>query len=209
MNLIFLGSPGAGKGSLAEKAVKELNLAHISTGSIFRSAIAEGSPLGQKVQAIISAGKLVDDETTIDLVRERLSQEDAKKGYILDGFPRTIFQAENMKAFSRVDKVIDLEIPDSLVLERLANRMVCRKCGHNFHMIRNKPKQDGICDLCGGEVFHREDDEETAIKQRLEVYRARTAPLIEYYRKKGMLAVVDASPTIDKVMENFMAVIGR
>ena len=203
MKLIFLGPPGAGKGTLAEKAVDLLKLPQISTGVIFRSAIAAQSPLGLKVKAIIDAGKLVDDETTIELVKERLAQEDAQKGYILDGFPRTIPQAEALALFSAVDKVVNFDIPDASVVERLGGRQVCRKCGHNFHMIFDKPKKEGICDHCGGEVYTRDDDKAEAIQKRLEVYRAQTAPLIDYYRGKGLLVDVDARPAVDQVVENF------
>ena len=203
MKLIFLGPPGAGKGTLAEKAVDLLKLPQISTGVIFRSAIAAQSPLGLKVKAIIDAGKLVDDDTTIELVKERLTQEDAQKGYILDGFPRTIPQAEALAQFSVVDKVVNFDIPDSSVLERLGGRRVCRKCGHNFHVIFDKPKEEGVCDHCGGEVYTRDDDKAEAIQKRLEVYRAQTAPLIDYYREKGLLVDVDARPAVDQVVENF------
>ena len=208
MKLIFLGPPGAGKGTLAVKAVDILKLPHISTGAIFRSAMAAGSALGLKVKAIVESGKLVDDETTIELVKERLGQGDAGKGYILDGFPRTIPQAEALAKFSAVDKVVNFDIPDSTVLERLGGRRVCRKCGHNFHMIFDKPKKDGICDHCGGEVYTRDDDRAGAIQKRLEVYRAQTAPLIDYYRGKGVMVDVDARPAVDKVVENFKKALG-
>jgi adenylate kinase len=200
MKLIFLGPPGAGKGTLADKAVELLKLPHISTGAIFRSAIAAKTPLGLKVKAIIDAGKLVDDETTIELVKERLTQE---SGYILDGFPRTIPQAEALAGFSVVEKVINFDIPDSSVLERLGGRRVCRKCGHNFHVLFDKPKKEGVCDHCGGEVYTREDDKPESITKRLEVYRAQTAPLIDYYRGKGILVDIDARPAVDVVVENF------
>ena len=208
MKLIFLGPPGAGKGTLAAKAVDILGLPHISTGAIFRSAIAAQSPLGLKVKAIIDAGKLVDDDTTIELVKERLAQADAQKGYILDGFPRTIPQAEALAQFSTVDKVVNFDIPDSGVLERLGGRRVCRKCGHNFHMIFDKPTKEGICDHCDGEVYTRDDDRPEAIQKRLEVYRAQTAPLIDFYRQKGLLLDVDARPAVDEVVIGFKKALG-
>ena len=208
MKLIFLGPPGAGKGTLAVKAVDLLKISHISTGAIFRSAIAAQSPLGLKVKEIIDAGKLVDDQTTIELVKERLAMDDAKKGYILDGFPRTIAQAEALGGFSTVDKVVNFDIPDSKILERLGGRRVCRKCGHNFHIIFDKPTNEGICDHCGGEVYTREDDMPEAIQKRLEVYRAQTVPLIDYYRKKGLLLDIDASPSVDEVITNFKRCLG-
>jgi adenylate kinase len=203
MNLIFLGPPGAGKGTLAARAVDILALPHISTGAIFRTAIAAQSELGLKVKAIIDAGKLVDDDTTIELVKERLAQADAQKGYILDGFPRTIPQAEALAKFSTVEKVVNFDIPDSGVLERLGGRRVCRKCGFNFHVKFNKPKTEGVCDHCGGEVYVRDDDRPEAVQKRLEVYRAQTAPLIDYYRQKGILIDIDATPVVDEVVEEF------
>jgi adenylate kinase len=203
MKLIFLGPPGAGKGTLAAKAVEILQVPHISTGAIFRSAIAAQSPLGLKVKAVIDAGKLVDDETTIALVKERLAQADAQKGYILDGFPRTIPQAEALAAFSAVDRVVNFDIPDAAVLERLGGRRVCRKCGTNYHTVFNRPKQEGVCDSCGGEVYTRDDDKAEAVQKRIEVYREQTAPLIGFYRAQGLLTDVDARPAVDQVVENF------
>jgi adenylate kinase len=203
MNLIFLGPPGAGKGTLAARAVDILKVPHISTGAIFRAAIAAKSPLGLKVKAILDAGTLVDDQTTIELVKERLAQDDAKTGYILDGFPRTIPQAEALAAFSTVDMVVNFDIPDTGVVERLSGRRVCRKCGVNYHVIFNKPKQETVCDACGGEVYTRDDDRPAAVQKRLQVYRDQTAPLIDFYRKKGVLVDVDARPAVDEVVENF------
>ena len=208
MKLIFLGPPGAGKGTLAAKAVDILTVPHVSTGAIFRSAIAAQTVLGLKVKAIIDAGKLVDDDTTIELVKERLAQADTQKGYILDGFPRTIPQAESLAQFSRVDKVINFDIPDSGVLERLGGRRVCRKCGFNFHIVFNKPKVEDECDHCGGEVYTRDDDRPEAIGKRLEVYRAQTAPLIEFYRKQGLLIDIDARPMVDEIVAEFKKCLG-
>jgi adenylate kinase len=208
MNLIFLGPPGAGKGTLAVRAVELLGIPQISTGSIFRAAIADGTPLGLKVKSIIDAGKLVDDEPTIALVKERLTKDDVKKGYILDGFPRTIPQAEALADFSKVEKVINFDIPDSGVLERLGGRRVCRKCGYNFHAVFNKPKKEGICDYCGAEVYIRDDDKSEAVQKRLEVYRAQTAPLIDYYREKGLLLDIDARPMVDEIVVNFKKAMG-
>ena len=208
MKLIFLGPPGAGKGTLAVKAVDILGCPHISTGAIFREAIAAQSPLGLKVKAILDSGALVDDNTTIDLVKDRLAQADAQKGYILDGFPRTIPQAEALAGFSSVEKVINFDIPDSGVLERLGGRRVCRKCGYNFHAVFNKPQVEGVCDHCGGEVYIRDDDRPEAVQKRLEVYRAQTAPLIDFYRQQDILADIDASPQVDEIVVNFKRVLG-
>jgi adenylate kinase len=203
MNLIFLGPPGAGKGTLAAKAVEILKVPHSSTGNIFRAAIAAKSPLGLKVKAIIDAGKLVDDDTTIALVKERLAEADVQKGWILDGFPRTIPQAEALASFSTINKVVNFDIPDDGVVERLSGRRVCRKCGHNFHTLFDPPKSEAVCDHCGGEVYTRDDDREEAIQKRLHVYREQTAPLIDYYRKKGLLIDVDARPAVEQVVETF------
>ena len=208
MKLIFLGPPGAGKGTLAVKVEKILNILQISTGSIFRAAVAAQSPLGLKLKTIMDSGQLVDDQTTIELVKERLAMDDVQKGYILDGFPRTIAQAEALSTFSKVDKVVNFDIPDSGVIERLGGREVCRKCGFNFHKIFNKPSKEGICDHCGGEVYVRDDDKPEAIQKRLEVYRQQTAPLIDYYRQKGLLIDIDARPMVDEVIINFKRAMG-
>ncbi|MCL2374623.1 MAG: adenylate kinase [Treponema sp.] len=208
MKLILLGSPGAGKGTLAAKAVDMLKAPHISTGVIFRAAMNSGTPLGLKVKAIVESGKLVDDATTIELVKERLAQEDAQQGFILDGFPRTIPQAEALAHFTDVEKVVNIRISDADVLERLGGRQVCRKCGHNFHVVFDKPKQEGICDHCGGEVYTRDDDKNEAIQKRLEVYRAQTAPLIEFYRAKDLLVDMEARLAFEETLENFRNAIG-
>jgi adenylate kinase len=208
MKLIFLGPPGAGKGTLAAGAVDFLKIPHVSTGNIFRAAIAAGSPLGLKVKDILDSGKLVDDETTTALVRERLAKEDALGGYILDGFPRTIPQAEALAGFSSVDRVVNFDIPDQAVLERLGGRRTCRKCGHNFHMVFDRPKQEGICDHCGGEVYTRDDDRPEAVSKRLEVYRVQTAPLIGFYRDRGLLFDIDARPSVDQVLDTFRKSLG-
>ncbi|MDR0374468.1 MAG: adenylate kinase [Treponema sp.] len=208
MKLIFLGPPGAGKGTLAVRVKELLNAPHISTGVIFREAIAAKTALGLKVKTIIDAGKLVDDETTIALARERLAQADAQKGYILDGFPRTIAQAEALAAFSTVDKVVNFDIPDPGVIERLSGRRVCRKCGFNWHAVFNPPKQENVCDTCGGEVYIRDDDKPEAIGKRLEVYREQTAPLIAFYRAKGLLVDIDASPMVDEILISFKKAVG-
>ncbi|MDR1389638.1 MAG: adenylate kinase [Treponema sp.] len=206
MKLIFLGPPGAGKGTLAVRAVELLKIPHISTGNIFRAAIASKSELGLKVKGIIDEGKLVDDRTTTALVREALAI--LKGGYILDGFPRTIPQAEALGEFVSVDKVINFDIPDDKVLSRLGGRRTCRSCGANYHIVFGKPKQEGVCDSCGGGLYTRDDDRKDAIAKRLEVYRSQTAPLIAYYRGRNLLVDVDASPSVDEVVANFKTALG-
>ena len=208
MKLVMMGPPGAGKGTLAIKAVAILNVPHISTGVIFRAAMSSGTPLGKEVKAIIESGKLVDDETTVKLVQERLSQSDTSNGYILDGFPRTIAQAEALSYFSVVDKVLNINISDADAIERLGGRRVCRACGHNFHVVFDKPKQEGICDHCSGEVYTRNDDKVDAIQKRLEVYRLETAPLIGYYREKGVLANMEACRDYGEALDNFKKALG-
>jgi adenylate kinase len=200
MKLIFLGPPGAGKGSVAGKASALFKAPHVSTGDIFRRAIASGSPLGLKAKAIIDAGKLVDDETTIGLVRERLGQYDLKTSFILDGFPRTIPQAVALEGFSKIDRVISFELPTSVVIERLSGRLVCQGCGFNWHKTFNPPKKPGVCDKCLSELYTRADDNPEAIKKRLAEYDEMTFPLVEYYRNKGLLTVIDADRSIDTIL---------
>ena len=208
MKLIMLGPPGAGKGTLAAKAVDLLKHPHISTGVIFRAAMSSGSALGQKVKAIVESGKLVDDDTTIELVKDRLAQADVQSGYILDGFPRTIPQAQALAKFSTVEKVINFDLPDSVVLERLGGRRVCRKCGFNFHAVFNKPTVENVCDHCGGEVYIREDDMPESIQKRLEVYRVQTAPLIDFYREQGTLVDICAKGMVDEIVVEFKRILG-
>ncbi|GHT48395.1 adenylate kinase [Spirochaetia bacterium] len=203
MKLIFLGPPGAGKGTLALRAAEYLHAPHISTGNIFREAIAAKTPLGIKVKVIIDGGGLVDDPTTIDLVKERLLKDDVKRGYILDGFPRTIAQADALEMFAPPQNVINFEIADDGVVERLSGRRVCRSCGFNWHSIFNPPSRSDVCDKCSGEVYTRDDDKPESVKKRLEVYRDQTQPLIDYYRRKKLLLDIDASGNADKVFEEF------
>jgi adenylate kinase len=207
MKLIFLGSPGAGKGTLAERMREILRVPHISTGAIFRAEIAAATQVGFKVKTVIYSGGLVDDEITVSLVKERLAASDAQNGYILDGFPRTIAQAAALNGFSAVDKVVNIAISDEVVVKRLTSRRVCPRCGANYHIETLKPEKNGVCDKCASALIIRKDDKEETIIKRLEVYRKQTEPLINYYRKKGLLVDVDGTGNIDQVVENFMVAI--
>lgn len=193
MKLIFLGPPGAGKGTLAGLVSKDHGIPQISTGDMFREAIKKETPLGKKVKEILGRGDLVPDELTVDLVRERLSQTDAAKGYILDGFPRTIPQAEALGRFQTLDAVVNFAIDDELVVERLSGRLICRNCGAIYHLKNMPPKVPGVCDKCGGPLYTRPDDSLESITNRLKVYRKQTEPLIEFYRKKKLLKDIDSS----------------
>ncbi|MCL2602461.1 MAG: nucleoside monophosphate kinase [Treponema sp.] len=208
MKMIFMGPPGAGKGTLAAKVGEMFKILPISTGAIFRSAMSSGSALGLKIKAIVESGGLVDDQTTVQLVKERLAQADVQKGYILDGFPRTIPQAEELAKFSAVERVLNIRISDADVMERLGGRQVCRTCGYNFHVIFDKVAKEGVCDHCGGEVYTRNDDKPDAILKRLDVYREQTAPLIGYYREKGVLYEMQAMVKFDDTMESFKKSMG-
>jgi len=203
MNFIFLGPPGAGKGTLAAAVSALYGIPHISTGEIFRAAIKAQTPLGKKVKAIIDSGALVGDDITVELIRDRLAQSDAKNGFILDGFPRTINQAEQLEKIAKIDCAVNFDINDEAVVERLSGRRVCRKCSHNFHVVFMPPEKENTCTHCGGELYIRDDDKPESIKHRLEVYRAQTAPLIDFYRSKNLLKNIDAKPATDIILADF------
>jgi len=203
MKFIFLGPPGAGKGTLAAAVSALYGIPHISTGEIFRAAIKAQTPLGKKVKAIIDSGALVGDDITVELIRDRLAQSDAKNGFILDGFPRTINQAEQLEKIAKIDCAVNFDINDEAVVERLSGRRVCRKCSHNFHVVFMPPEKENTCTHCGGELYIRDDDKPEAIKRRLEVYRAQTAPLIDFYRSKNLLKNIDAKPATDIILADF------
>ena len=202
-NFVFLGPPGAGKGSLAVKVAEDYKIPHISTGDIFRANIKAQTPLGVKVKAIIDSGSLVSDELTFELVKDRLAQDDCKNGYILDGFPRTIPQAEMLEGLVADVKVVNFEIQDEIVIRRLSTRRVCKACGANFNVLTLPPKVEGICDKCGGELYQRDDDKQESILHRMDVYREQTEPLINFYKEKGKITNLDASIETDVLLVEF------
>jgi adenylate kinase len=207
MKLIFLGPPGAGKGTLAGYVSKEHTIPQISTGDIFRDAIKRETDLGKKVKEIVGRGDLVPDELTVSLVRERLTQPDAQKGYILDGFPRTIPQAEALEKFQALDAVINFAIDDALVVKRLSGREICKSCGAIYHVTNMPSKVKGVCDKCGGPTYTRPDDSLESITNRLEVYRNQTEPLIAFYRGKGLLKDIDSSKSPEDTHKQIVKVL--
>ncbi len=203
MNFIFLGPPGAGKGSLAVKVKEVYKIPHISTGDIFRANIKAQTPLGLKVKAIIDSGSLVSDELTFELVKDRLAQDDCKNGFILDGFPRTIPQAQMLETLGLDLACVNFTIDTDVVIQRLSTRRVCKSCGENYNVVTKPPKVEGVCDKCGGELYQRDDDKQEAILHRMEVYKEQTEPLIDFYREKGKITDLDASIETDLLLEKF------
>lgn len=209
MKLIILGPPGAGKGTQAARICEKFDIPHISTGDIFRANIKNNTPLGQKAKEYMNKGELVPDTLTCDLVFDRIMQDDAKKGFLLDGFPRNIFQAEKLDEVLeqrnlKIDSVINIEVDDKLLIDRAVGRRVCKDCGATYHISFNKSKLENICDKCNGELYQREDDKEDTIKNRIEVYNQNTKPLIDYYNKKGNLANISGEKDIDVVFEDIV-----
>lgn len=204
MRMVFLGPPGAGKGTLAAMASSQMGLPHISTGDLFRAAVKNGSELGNQVKSILADGKLVPDQVTIALVKERLGEDDTAEGWILDGFPRTIPQAEALQEICPADLVVNFDVEDSVILFRLTQRLVCRGCGKIYHRITMPPRKEGVCDACGGALSTRSDDREEAIRTRLDAYRRQTAPLISWYGEKGLLATIDGSGSPETVFGEFL-----
>lgn len=197
MNLILLGAPGAGKGTQAEKICEKYNIPAVSTGNIIREALKNGTDMGLKAKSYIDAGALVPDEVVIGIIKERLKEDDCKNGFILDGFPRTIPQAEALDAMGiNIDKVVDIEVPDDKIAARLSGRRVCLKCGATYHLEYKKPKEDGICDVCGDEIVQRKDDKPETVIDRLNVYHEQTEPLKDYYAKTGKLVIVEGQEEV-------------
>lgn len=197
MRLILLGAPGAGKGTQAEVICNTLNIPAISTGNILREAKAKGTPLGLEAATYMDSGKLVPDELVINILKERLKEDDCQNGFILDGFPRTVPQAEALDQMGvDIDRVVDLEVPDDKIMARLSGRRVCEKCGSSYHVLYKPTKVEGVCDRCGGKTVQRKDDAPETIKERLEVYHAQTEPLKDYYKKTGKLVVVEGQEEV-------------
>ena len=208
MKLIFLGPPGAGKGTLASLVSKEIGVPQISTGDIFREAIKRGTELGKKVKEIVGRGDLVPDELTVSLVRERLAEPDAAKGYILDGFPRTIPQAAALEQFQSLDAVVNFTIGDDVVVKRLSGREICKTCGAIYHVTNMPAKVKGVCDACGGPLYTRPDDSIESITNRLEVYKRQTEPLIEFYAARNLLKNIDSSKSPEDTLIQIRKALG-
>ncbi len=209
MRLILLGAPGAGKGTQAEIISKELKIPTISTGNILRAAMREGTPVGVLAKSYVDAGKLVPDEVIIRIVQERLSLPDCENGYILDGFPRTIPQAEAMEQLGiDIDCALSIEIEDETIVSRMSGRRTCKNCSQTFHIVSNPPKQEGICDFCGGELTIRKDDAPETVKARLQIYHNETEPLKAFYESRGKLVSIDNQPTIEATTAEIRKVLG-
>ena len=204
MRLILLGPPGAGKGTQAKRVIEEFDIPHISTGDIFRKNIKEKTELGQKVEGLLAEGKLVPDELTIEIVWDRLDQEDCKNGFLLDGFPRTIPQAEALdeglaKRGLKLDRVLNIDVDKDSLVKRLSGRRVCPNCGASYHIDNNPPKVEGICDVCQTPVIQREDDKEQTVLDRIQVYDSQTKPLVDFYNKQDLVFTVDGTLPIDEI----------
>lgn len=213
MNLIFLGPPGCGKGTQAKMLTDKHLIPQISTGDILREAVKKGTAMGKEAKTYMDAGKLVPDQVVIGIIRDRLTQADCEKGFILDGFPRTVVQAEALDEMlqgmhRRIEHAISFTVDDRELLQRLTGRRTCRTCGTMFHVLFNPPRQQGVCDACSGKLYQRDDDQEATISNRLNVYNQQTAPLIEYYQKKGLLRPIPGIGKIEDVLVKIEAIIG-
>jgi adenylate kinase len=212
VQVIFMGLPGAGKGTQAERIVSEFGIPHISTGDMFRAAIAESTELGKKAKSFIDQGQLVPDEVTIGIVRERFQKPDCEKGFLLDGFPRTLAQAEALDNMlvdldRKIDVVINLQVPREKLLARLTGRRICKSCGATYHVVFNPPATEGKCDKCGGELYQRSDDTEEVVATRLDVNIKQSEPILNYYEGKGLLQSIDGEQPIDEVYETTASIL--
>lgn len=213
MKIILMGPPGAGKGTQAEKLVEVYQIPHISTGDMFRKAQKEGTELGLKAKSYMDQGQLVPDEVTVGIVKERLEEDDCKDGFLLDGFPRTVQQADALDGILKelgmaLDRVVNIEVDKAFLVDRLTGRRVCRTCGATYHVTNKAPKVEGVCDKCGGELYQRNDDKIETVSNRLDVYAAQTAPLIEYYQSKGIMSSIDGSKSMEDVLADIRSALG-
>ncbi|MRX72524.1 adenylate kinase [Bacillus lacus] len=213
MNLVLMGLPGAGKGTQAERIVDKYDIPHISTGDMFRAAMKEETELGLKAKSFIDKGELVPDEVTIGIVRERLGKNDCAKGFLLDGFPRTVAQAEALEDIlksleKKLDYVVNISVDKGILMERLTGRRICKSCGATYHLVFNPPAQEGICDKCGGELYQRADDNEETVANRLEVNLNQSEPLLAFYDEKGYLRNIDGQKDINVVFEDIDRLLG-
>lgn len=214
MNLILMGLPGAGKGTQADRIVAKFGMPHISTGDMFRAAIKNGTALGKQAKSFMDKGDLVPDEVTIGIVRERLSEDDCRAGFLLDGFPRTVSQAEALDSImteknSQIDAVLYIDVNADHLLARLTGRRVCANCGASYHVTYNPPKKEGICDKCGGQLIQRADDREETVQERLEVNMKQQKPLVAFYTKKNVLKKINGDQPIDQVFKEVLGVVAR
>lgn len=214
LRTVLLGPPGAGKGTQAVRIVEKYNVPHISTGDIFRENIKNGTELGKKAQEYMNKGELVPDDLVIDLATSRLLEDDCKNGFLLDGFPRTVYQAEKLDEFltahgMKLDKVIDIEVGKEELITRLTGRRVCKKCGASYHVVNIPPKKEGICDICGGELFQRADDTVETVENRIEVYNEQTMPLVDYYKRADNIVTIDGALPLETVFAEIVKSIGE
>ncbi|MCQ6276427.1 adenylate kinase [Bacillus sp. V3B] len=213
MNLVLMGLPGAGKGTQAERIVEKYGIPHISTGDMFRAAIKEGTDLGLQAKSFMDEGNLVPDEVTIGIVRERLSKEDCNQGFLLDGFPRTVAQADALESIlsdlnKQINFVINIDVNQDILMERLTGRRICKSCGATYHLVFNPPAQEGVCDRCGGELYQRADDNEETVQNRLEVNLKQTKPLLDFYETKGYLRNINGQQDIRNVFADLDKLLG-
>ena len=213
MKIILLGPPGAGKGTQAKSISNRYSIPHISTGDIFRMNISQNTPLGIEAKKHMDKGHLVPDEVTINMVKDRLAQDDCKGGYLLDGFPRTVYQAEALQNFlaerdEKLDTSLLIEVPMEFILERMIGRRGCQSCGASYHIKFNPPKVEGKCDVCGSDIVQRKDDVEETVRERLDVYEKQTQPLIDFYKERNLLSTVDGTKAINEVFESICSILG-
>lgn len=214
MKIVMLGAPGAGKGTQAKRIADKFSVPHISTGDIFRANIKNNTPLGEKAKSYMDKGELVPDELVIELIMDRFAQDDCVNGYVLDGFPRTIPQAEELdKALNgvndKLDYAIDVDVPDDNIISRMSGRRACLNCGATYHIVHNPPKVENVCDTCNGELILRDDDKAETVKNRLDVYHTQTEPLLKYYTEKGILYTVDGTQDMDTVFDSICKIVGN